>query len=149
MPIFDPETYLNATTTESASTSMEPCPEGDFSATVKSADIKTWESKKTGTSGIKLSLVWDIDDQAVKESLGRTSLTCRQEFFLDLTDSGTIDYGKGKNISLGRLRDALGLNESGQPFAFSMLPGRAAMVHVQHHLDGENIYDEVKRVARL
>ena len=68
---------------------------------------------------------------------------------LDLTDSGSMDMGKGRNVGLGRLREALNLNQPGQVFSFSMIPGRLAKVAVSHRIDGENIYAEVKSLARL
>ena len=66
-----------------------------------------------------------------------------------LSDSGGLDMGKGRNVGLGRLREALNLNQPGQSFSFSMIPGRLAKVSVSHRIDGENIYAEVKAVARV
>ena len=85
----------------------------------------------------------------MKELLGRDKVTVRQGIMLDITDSGGLDMGKGRNIGLGRLREAIGLNTPGQPFSFSMVAGRVAKVNVSHRIDGENIYAEVKGVAKL
>ena len=57
--------------------------------------------------------------------------------------------GKGQNVGLGRLREAVGLNSPGQPFAFSMLTGRVAKVVVKHRIHEDKIFAEVKAVAKM
>jgi hypothetical protein len=56
---------------------------------------------------------------------------------------------KGKNIGLGRLREAVNMNDENTPFSFAMLPGQAATISVSHRVNGEETYSEVKGVARL
>jgi hypothetical protein len=59
--------------------------------------------------------------------------------------------GKGKNVSLGRLREATGLNEKGRPFGFRMLVGQMARVRVKHRPDNKNpeiVYAEVDAVTK-
>jgi hypothetical protein len=68
---------------------------------------------------------------------------------LDLTPGGGLDLGKGKNVGLGRLREAVRLNDSSKPFSFAQLPGQAARVTVSHRIDGEDTYSEIKKVAPL
>jgi hypothetical protein len=69
---------------------------------------------------------------------------------LDLNESGTgMDTGKGKNVTLGRLREALGLNQPGTPFSFRQLIGRAAKISVTQRVDGDQIYNDVKGVVKL
>jgi hypothetical protein len=67
---------------------------------------------------------------------------------LDLTEEGMLATGKGRNVLLGRLREATGLNQSGEPFAFPMLTGRPAKVQVAHRLYEGQIYAEVKGTAK-
>jgi hypothetical protein len=71
-----------------------------------------------------------------------------QDVMLDLTDSGQLDMAKGRNVRLGRLREALDLNAPGRPFSFAMIQGRMAKVKVGHRVDGEDIYAEVRANAR-
>mgnify|MGYP000847491777 CR=1 FL=1 len=146
---FDPNTFLNTTYEEANDTKITPCPVGEYLAVASKVDAKTWASRDGSKSGVKLEILWEIDDANVKQLLGRDKVTSRQNIMLDLNEAGTgLDLGKGKNVGLGRLREALDLNTPGQSFAFSMIEGRLAKVMVSHRVDGEDIYDEVKKVAK-
>lgn len=151
--MFDVTSFLDSTTTEANSTVATPVPEGEFTAIVDKIDARTWTSKKDPTmSGVTLEVIWNIDDQGVKDLLGRDKITVKQGVMLDLTDAGSLDFGKGRNVSLGKLREALGLNVPGQAFAPSMLVGRMGKVMVKHRIDGDKpdvIYAEVRGVAKL
>ncbi len=148
MSQFDPNAFLNATVTDSNSTEMTPVPEGEYLSIIEKVDVKEWSSKDGSSSGLKLALVWDIEDDGVKELLGMKKITCRQDIMLDLTDTGQLDFGKGKNVTLGRLREATGLNTPGEPFAFSMLQGRLAKALVKHRVVDDKIYAEVRGTAK-
>lgn len=148
--MFDPNQFLDLQITEANDTKVIPVPVGEFTAVADKTECRTWQSKKDPSkSGVTLEVTWAIDDQGVKELLGRDQVTVRQGIMLDLTDEGGLDMGKGRNVGLGRLREALGLNVPGQPFAFSMIPGRMAKIKVDHRIDGENVYAEVKGAAKL
>lgn len=148
--MFNPDQFLDMQVTESNDTKVVPVPVGEYTAVIEDVKCRQWQSKADPSkSGLTLDITWSVDDNAVKELLGRDKVTVRQGTMLDLTDSGGLDMGKGRNIGLGRLREALDLNKPGQPFAFSMLSGRVAKVAVSHRIDGENIYAEVKGVAKL
>lgn len=147
--MFNPDTFLQATSTEANDTKKIPCPAGEYTAVAEKVEARQWQSKDGLKSGIALDITWSIDDPAVKEVVGRDNVQVRQGLMLDLLDSGGLDMGKGKNIALGRVREATGLNVAGQPFAPSMIQGRAAKVTVSHRVDGEDIYDEIKKVAAL
>ena len=148
--MFNPEQFLDQQFTEANDTKLVPVPVGEYTAIAGEVKCRQWQSKADPSkSGLTLDITWEIDDPAVKELLGRDKVTVRQGIMLDLTESGSMDMGKGRNVGLGRLREALNLNQPGQPFSFSMIPGRLAKVSVTHRIDGENIYAEVKSVARL
>lgn len=152
--MFDVQSFLDASTTEANSTVSTPVPEGEFTAIVDKVDARTWTSKKDPSkSGVTLDITWLIDDQSVKEALGRDKVSVRQGIMLDLNEAGSgLDMGKGKNVQLGKLRQATGLNNPGQAFAFSMLTGRMAKVVVKQRVDEddpEKIYSEVKAVAPI
>ena len=148
--MFNPEQFLDMQVTDSNDTKAIPVPVGEYTAVVEEVKCRQWQSKQDPSkSGLTLDITWSVDDAAVKELLGRDKVTVRQGIMLDITDSGGLDMGKGRNIGLGRLREALGLNTPGQPFSFSMIAGRVAKVNVSHRIDGENIYAEVKGVARI
>jgi hypothetical protein len=148
---FDPANFLDMQMTEASSTVSTPVPEGEYTGIVDGEpEIRQWTGKKDPTkSGLVLDITWLIDDATVKAELGREKVTCRQSIMLDLNSNGGIDTGKGRNVSLGRLRDAVNLNEPGKPFSFRMLAGQCAKVAIKHRVDGDAVYAEVKGVARL
>ena len=100
-------------------------------------------------TGIALDVLWLVEDSAVKEYLGRDTVVCKQGIMLDLTAEGGLDMSKGKNVGLGRLREAVGKNNSGEAFSFAMLPGSAAKISVAHRVANDDTFAEVKQVAML
>lgn len=144
---FDPNTFLNMTVEETNDTKSIPCPAGEYLAIAEKIDIKTWSARDGSSSGLKVDILWDIQDDNVKALLGRDSVKVGQQQMLDLTDTGQLDMGKGKNIGLGRIREALNLNVAGQPFSFGMIQGRMAKVLVSHRAVGEDVYAEIKKIA--
>lgn len=146
---FDPATFLNQTVEGSNDTTIIPIPVGEYPAIAEKVDVKTWQSRDGSSSGLKLEIVWDIQDDAVKQLTGRETVRSRQQQMLDLTDSGALDMGKGKNVGLGRLREALDMNDPSQPFSFGAMQGRMAKVKVSHRIYEDNIFDEIKAVAKL
>lgn len=148
MSAFDPDQFLAQTVEQSNDTKVIPCPAGEYPGYIKELKVSTGNGKD-GSTWASLNPVWVIDDQSVCEFLGREEVTVKQSIFLDLTDSGTLDMGKGKNVGLGRLREALGLNTPGQAFSFPMLVGRPAKLTVTHRVVGEDIYGDIKMVAKL
>ena len=148
--MFNPDQFLDMQVTEANSTEAIPVPVGEYTAIIGEVKCRPWQKKDDpSVAGLALDLSWDIDDSAVKELLGRDKVKCKQGVMLDLTESGGLDMGKGKNVGLGRLREACDLNRPGEPFAFSMLVGRIAKVKVEHRINGEQIFAEVKAVAKL
>ena len=61
-----------------------------------------------------------------------------------------LDMGKGKNVALGRLREATDLNVPGQPFAMAMFPGRLAKIKVTQRPGNEpdQVYNDVRGVTK-
>lgn len=148
--MFNPDQFLDMQVTESNDTKVIPVPVGEYTAIIGEVKCRQWQSKADPSkSGLALDLIWEIDDSAVKELLGRDKVTVKQGCMLDITESGGLDMGKGRNVGLGRLREATGLNTPGQPFSFSMLNGRLGKISVSHRIDGDTIFAEVKQVAKL
>ena len=147
MTTFDPNTFLNMTVEETNDTKIIPCPAGEYLAVAEKVDIKSWAARDGSSSGLKVEILWDIADENVKAMLGRDSVKVQQQQMLDLTDTGNLDMAKGKNVGLGRIREALGLNVAGQPFSFGMIQGRMAKVIVSHRAVGEDLYAEIKKIA--
>ncbi len=145
---FDPATFLNQSFDQALDTKVVPCPAGEYLAIADKIDVKTWAAKDGSSSGLKIEILWDIQDENVKALLGRDTVKVPQQQMLDLTDTGALDFGKGKNVGLGRIREALDLNKPGKPFAFSMIQGRMAKVMVSHRVSGEDIFHEIKKIAK-
>lgn len=146
---FDPATFLNATYDEALDTKLVPCPAGEYLAIADKVDVKPWATKDGSKSGLKAVIQWDIQDENVKQLLGRDKVVVPQDQMLDLTETGNLDFGKGKNVGLGRIREALDLNTPGEPFAFAMIQGRMAKVVVSHRTgdNPEDLFNEIRRVA--
>lgn len=150
MSTFDVANFENAQFTESNSTTYTPVPEGEFNAVIDKKEIRN-----TAKGQVILDVTWKIDDAEVAEVTGMANPTVRQSIFLDVSENGSLDFGKGKNIALGRLREALGQNQSGQPWGFGLLLGQVAKVRIKHRIvrdesTGEDrTYTDVSGVAKL
>jgi len=148
MSDFDPATFMNETITDSLDTEIIPCPVGEYLGVATKVDINKWQKKDGSASGLRLDITWEIQDENAKTLTGRDPLRVRQQQMLDLKDDGSLDVSKGRNVGLGRIREALGLNKSGKPFAFSMIQGNMAKVLVKHRAgDNGQLYDEVSAIT--
>ena len=146
---FDPQVFLNQNYDEALDTNIIPCPVGEYPALAEKVDIKPWASRDGSSSGLKLVIMWDVQDDNAKTVTNRDPLRVKQEQMLDLTDTGALDFSKGKNVGLGRIREALGLNTPGEPFNFGMIQGQMAKINVTHRVDGQDVYDQVKGITKL
>lgn len=149
--MFDPQSFLDTSIEGANSTQSIPVPAGDYTAVIDKVTSRQWTKKDDPTvSGVALDIIWSIDDQSVKELLDRDKVVVKQGVMLDMNDTGTgLDMGKGKNVGLGRLREALGKNNPGERFSFSQLPGCVAKIRVKHRADKDQIFAEVEAVSRL
>ena len=68
--------------------------------------------------------------------------------FLDMDENGDLELGKGKNVDLGRLREALGQNTGGN-WSPSQLVGSSATIHVSNRLYEGKTYADVERVIMV
>lgn len=144
---FDADSFGQTEYTESNDTVLIPVDEGEYPAVIKKKDFRVVETKNG--EQVVLDVTWEVDDAAQREKTGREQLTVRQGLFLDRRDDGTLDFGKGKNVGLGKLREAVGLNQPGAPFSFEMLVGRPAMVKIKNRQDGDDTFSDVKGVRPL
>lgn len=146
--MFDVTKFLNVQVTEPMDTQLIPIPEGEYRAIIK--DVKPRMAKDSPI----LDIVWRIDDPEgkVKAVTGLDENAARQSVFLDLLSNGGFDLAKGKNVQLGKVRDAVGQNVPGQPWAPGNLKGAVASIKIGHRMadDGSgNIYTDVKAVTKL
>lgn len=139
---FDPDLFMNQETEDANSTEFTPIPAGEYTAVIDHVDPKV-----TPKGSPLLEVFWKIDAPGVEDAHEKT---VKQAIWLDITSTGGLESGKGKNVALGRLREALGQNKAGQKWNPGMLAGNVAKINVKHRAgDGDAIYSEVKGVTAL
>ena len=146
---FDAQSFLDAAITSSNDTKITPVPVGEYMGIIDKVAPRQWTSKDGSQTGVALDVIWLVEDAGVRQLLNRDTVTVKQGIMLDLTPQGGLDLGSGKNVGLGRLREAVGKNENGIPFSFNQLPGLSAKISVSHRVAGEDTFAEVKAVAKL
>lgn len=147
MSTFDPNLFLQTQSTEANDTRLIPVPEGEFSGMIKDLTPRT-----TSNGSPLIDINWSLEDPAITAATGLQTATVRQTIWLDLTESGGLDFSKGKNVSLGRLREAVGQNQAGKPWSPSNLIGAVARVKVTHSFDKNDssiVYANVGAVTKL
>ena len=149
---FDADTFLSSSVAGSNSTKVIPCPPGEFFAVIEKIGARQVQSKDGSETRVVLEVSWLVEDDGAKAATGRDSVSVKQGIFLDLDALGGVDTKEGTNVSLGRLRAALGLNDPSEPFSFQMLPGRTAKIQVTHRddpKDPENKFADVRSVVAV
>lgn len=144
--MFDAQALLNAATEEVNSTRVLPAPVGDYIGQVTKVDVKSGIGKNSGEPWVRLELVLEAEDPKL-ESIGMTKKRFNGGFMLDITPSGSLDMSEGKNIQLGRAREACGLNREGQAFSLGMFQGQTFKFTVEHEPDSRDptvIWERVK-----
>lgn len=147
MSSFKPDTFLNTETSDANATNYTPVPEGEFTASIKVVKPRVLTDGRA-----VLDVTWIVDDETARQETGMAEPTVRQTIWLDVTETGGLDNGKGKNVGLGRLREAVSQNQAGKPWMPGMLVGQVAKVKVSHSIDkrdGVTIQAEVKAVLPL
>ena len=101
MSTFRAEQFMNQEFNEANDTKSVPCPEGDYLGLTEKAELRSWVSKNDPSkSGLTLDIAWIVEDEAVKQELGRDKVVVSQGIMLDLTPEGNLDMGKGRTSSL-------------------------------------------------
>jgi len=151
--MFDAETFLNTDVSGSMSTEFVPIPAKEMVGIIDKMSAKEVTAKDgSGKTYRFLELMYICDDDEAREVTGLDQPRVKQSVGLDFTDEGGLDLGKGKNVMLGKLRDACGQNDPSKPWNFNMLLGQTVKISVKHRSadDGSGqIYSEVKGVAKL
>jgi len=148
--VFDPEAFLNGTIGGANSTKRLVVDAGTYPAFISDLKVERGTVKKEGANfgkpWTRLDVVWEIEDHALKAKMDRDKVTVFQGIMLEFDENGTLAMGKGKNVQLGRLREAIGLNEG--PVAFHSFRGRPAMIKVDHEIYNNDPVERVTNVAK-
>lgn len=151
---FDAKNFLNTQVTAPMATEFESVPAGEYMARIDDGeDAVTAEEiqgkKDVSKSYPRATIWWRVMDEQLTAQLGRDSIRVRQQFFLDVDDSGDLATGKSKNVQLGQIRDALDMNDGS--FSPGMLRGAGpALIRVGvRTADDGRKFSEVTRVARI
>ena len=150
---FNSDDFLNSQTIDSKlETSFSPIPAGEYIGMISKLEAK--EQPKDDNSGVWtiLNITWTVDDARARDATGMQSPTIRDSVFLDIDpDTKKLATGKNKNIGLGRLLEAVGLNgQPGNPF--QMLPGKIAKLQVTAEpdkKDKDRIFNRVKAYGKV
>jgi hypothetical protein len=161
---FDPEQFMHQTVDRPLETEFTMVPQGEYLASIDDFDRDALESidftykrgPNAGSPGnmLKLSLPFVINDDAVRQELGRDKVVVTKQIILDTDDNGQLAFGTNRNIELGRIRDAVGQNVNG-PWSLMELRGAGPVmikvVHIEYdRRDGtKGKRAEVERVVRV
>mgnify|MGYP001049135180 CR=1 FL=1 len=148
--LFDPDSILSTPVSGAMSTRPITIPDGEYAAAIVSVRARQI-NRSDGSTGVVMDVTWRILDTSDLKDKNLANQLVRQSIFLDLTPEGALDLGPGKNIRLGRLREAVRQNDPGRPWAPSQLQGQIARIRVTHRVDestGE-VYNDVGQVAPL
>lgn len=136
---FDPNTFLSQEIVGASETKYTPIPIGEYQSFID--DVKTEMVKdNTGAEVPVLILTHAILSEELKKTLGLEKPTVQDRIFLDVDDkTGALLFGANKNVRLGRVREACGLNDPKKKFNFNMLRGCGPLkIMVDHRFSEKN-----------
>ncbi len=145
------EEFLQTTTEGVLDDHLDPCIPGEWLAIAGKPSIASFvykQGEREGETGYRMVLKWAIQAQEVLDALDRERVSVTQSVLLDLTDDQTgLDMGKGKNITLGQIRTALGQNTAGSDWSPAMIEGQPAKLKVAAGVYEDRPTAEVKAVT--
>ena len=145
---FDPQSFLDAETT-TKSERRPPLPVGDYLAVI--GEVSTKPGQKDDRAWVQVIIPLSIQvPPNIKQELGYTTdtLTLTDRPFLDLTESGTIDWGPGRNRAIRAYREATDQNVAGESFSLRRLQGRPVKVKVTHELYNNETQERIGGVTK-
>ena len=131
---FNAEQFIGAQSDQAGETKFYPVPVGEYLAQIDKIEARGGIDKN-GNPWRALDVLWHILDDGVKAELQTEKPLARQNIFVNVTPQGGLDWGRNKNIALGRLREAVGQNRPGRPWSPTHLQGAMAKVSVIHEPD--------------
>src|SRR6266576_3103877 len=117
MVTFDPDTFMQQNVDQPLETEYVLCPTGEYPAmiddftseAIEQIDFEYKKGNRAGQPGsmTKFTCPFVINDARAQAELGRDHVVVTQQIILDILNGG-LDWGKNKNIPLGRIRNAVG-----------------------------------------
>lgn len=143
MAKFNADSFLNQTVEAKLSVKRIPMPEDDHDGLqVRELEIKSGTVKEGDNAGkvwVRLNVKMVNTDPNVAEEMklsGDAEPTIYWNEFLDLDDDGNLDVADGKNIKLGKLRQALGQNTD-EGWTMNDMKGATCGGRVKHKFNAE------------
>lgn len=132
MSDFNPQDLLESTIDSALDVQRVKIPEGIWDAVINKVEVSNGLAKKDGKPWFRLDVTWEIINPEVAEITGQDRVLSTQGVMLEV-ENGALAVGAGKNIGLGRLRQATGLNQAGVAFQLIHLQGQSARVVCKHN----------------
>lgn len=153
---FNPESLLDITVDAPLSTRENLVPESEYEGEIKSVKGRQTTSDKGTYNWLDVSVElagnqMTPNGQTITQVVGRPNALVNYSMILDINDAGGLSAEQGKNVSLGRLREAVGQNKSG-PWTPRNLVGCRARFTIKHRFDKNDpskVYQEARSVKAL
>lgn len=154
---FDPQAFLDASTTEAATrrsalpVENPASPDGLYTGILGEPKPRTFAGKKDPTKtyfAVDIPVTIDVPGQLQDSLKLPPQLQLTGGGFVDLNDAGLVDWSPGRNTTLRKYRDATGTNVPGQSFNLRMLQGKVVKVKVENELYNGDIVDKVSNVLK-
>lgn len=149
---FNAEAFMQAKHKGALDTKLPVVPIGEYRLQLERLVPREQEVKKGERKGetiVILDVIWEVLDERLKELLNMAKVTVRQSLFLDLTPEGQLDFGKAKNVALGRLREALGQNDPKKEWFPNMMLGAIVKGKVDHQPNEEDPTSPFSKVTSV
>lgn len=162
--LFTPDTFLDTEVTGQMDDKVVPVPLGRYKFQIEEIKLIRGDrdQPKPGEDphwySLELTCVADGNQKArgqegktIKDITGREQVRTRYKGFADIKN-GAWELGPGKNVALGAIRTATGLNDPSAPFKMNMLKGQVfsgEVVHRKDKDDPEKFYPEIRNPIPL
>lgn len=129
---FNAESFLSTRNTGSMDTKYPTCPAGWYIMQVDNLQARRQQKSDGSGEFTVMDILWLVLDEKVQKELESERVLVKQSIFLDVTEEDQLDYGKGKNVKLGKVREVLGQNDPNKDWFPNLLIGAIAKGHVEH-----------------
>lgn len=134
--------------TDDFDTSRTLIPEGEWMFKVGKPTINSGNQKESGKPWAQVNLPLNCIDTSVLAELGVEKIGARHQFFLDLTDEGSLARGPNLNIDLGVAFEATNLR--GEEANIMRMEGCSiiARIAIETNSESGKQYNKVKAISQ-